>query len=220
MNLSRNDIVIIGDVHGKWPMLKNVCDKYAKKTVLGLGDVGIGFVGSREPKLPENFRFFRGNHDNPAVCRAHPQYAVEYGMWNGLYIVAGADSVDKKWRTEGKDWWADEQLGREEMELALEDYIKTKPDILICHEAPFRIHQIAKAASCTYDRNNEGWGEPRGNSTAFLLDSMIQAHMPKMLVHGHWHNPLIYKQWGCVFISLGELEALDLEEATKFFRVR
>lgn len=219
MNLSLNDIVIVGDVHGKWPMLKNVCDKYAHKTVLGLGDVGIGFPG-RTPNLPTNFRFFRGNHDNPSVCRAHPQYAVEYGMWNGLYIVAGADSIDKKWRKEGVDWWADEQLDRESMELALEDYIKAKPDILVCHEAPFRIHQLAKAASCTYDRNNEAWGEPKGNSTAFLLDSMIQAHMPKMLVHGHWHNPLIYKQWGCVFVSLGELEAFDLEEATKFFRVR
>lgn len=219
MNLRLNDIVIIGDIHGKWPMLKNVCDKYASKTVLGLGDVGIGFPG-REPKLPTNFRFFRGNHDNPTICRSHPQYAVEYGMWNGLYIVAGADSIDKKQRTEGRDWWPDEQLDRESMELALEDYIKAKPDILVCHEAPFRIHELARAASITHDRDNEAWGGVKGNSTAFLLDSMIQMHMPKMVVHGHWHNPLIYKQWGCIFISLGELEALDLEEATKFFRVR
>jgi predicted phosphodiesterase len=214
-----DNLIIIGDIHGKWPMLKNVCDKYKDKTVLGLGDVGLGFFGSREPKLPENFRFFRGNHDNPAVCKAHPQYTVDYGMWEGVYILAGADSIDKKWRTEGRDWWPDEQLSRENMELALEDYAKAKPDILICHEAPFRIHEIARAASVTHDRNNEGWGGAKGNSTAFLLDSMIQAHMPKMLVHGHWHNPLIYKHWGCVFISLAELEALDLAEAAKFFRV-
>jgi hypothetical protein len=219
MNPSLNDIVIVGDVHGKWAMLKNVCDKYPDKTVLGLGDVGIGFPG-QEPKLPENFRFFRGNHDNPRVCRAHPQYAVEYGMWNGLYLVAGADSIDKKWRTEGKDWWPDEQLGRETMELALEDYIKVKPDVLICHEAPFSLHQIAKAASCASDRNNEVWGDPKGNSTAFLLDVMIQAHMPKMLVHGHWHTSLIYKQWGCVFVSLGELESLDLAAAIAHYNAK
>lgn len=217
-SVSLNDLVIIGDVHGKWPMLNNVCNKYSNKTVLGLGDVGIGFPGS-QPKLPENFRFFRGNHDNPVVCREHPQYTVEYGLWNGVYILAGADSIDKKWRTPGVSWWPDEQLSPEVMQLALENYKNTKPDILICHEAPFRIHNLQKTASCTYDRNNEAWGEPKGNSTAFLLDKMIGYHMPKMLIHGHWHNPLIYKQWGCVFISLGELEALDLEKAIAYYNI-
>jgi predicted phosphodiesterase len=214
-----NEIVIVGDIHGKWPMLHNICDKYKDRIVLGLGDIGLGFVGHRDPTFRENFRFFRGNHDNPAVCKAHPQSIGDYGMWGDVYFLAGADSIDKKWRREGVSWWADEQLDRETMELALEDYIKAKPDILICHEAPFRIHQIHKAAAVTHDRNAEGWGEPKGNSTAFLLDSMIQSHMPKMVVHGHWHNPLIYKQWGCIFVSLGELEAFDLAEATKFFRV-
>lgn len=214
-----NDLVLIGDVHGKWPMLKNVCDKYKDKIVLGIGDVGIGFPG-RTPVLPENFRYFRGNHDNPPICRAHPQYTVEWGMWNGVYIVAGADSIDKKWRKDGIDWWPTEQLSREEMDLALEDYTKTKPDILICHEAPFLLHKIQKEASCTYDPNNASWGEPRGNATAFLLDSMLKVHMPKLLVHGHWHNALIYKQWGCVFISLGELEALDLAKAIDYYNLR
>lgn len=220
MNPGPNDIVVVGDIHGKWSMLHNICDKYKNKIILGLGDVGVGFQGHKDPVFRENFRFFRGNHDNPTVSRSHPQYTVEYGMWNGVYILAGADSIDKKWRTAGKDWWPDEQLDRESMELALEDYIKTKPDILICHEAPFRIHPLAKAASCVHDRNNESWGEPKGNSTSFLLDSMIHAHMPKMLVHGHWHNPLIYKQWGCVFISLGELETLDLSEAMAYYKIR
>jgi predicted phosphodiesterase len=212
-------IYIIGDVHGKFREYKKLCDSFPEDSIsLQLGDMGV----FRQGDLPvmDRHYFFRGNHDNPSVCRAHSKYAVEYGMWNGLYIVAGADSIDKKWLTSGVNWWPDEQLDRETMELALEDYIKTKPDILVCHEAPFKLHQIAKAASCTYDRNNESWGEPRGNSTAFLLDSMIQAHMPKMLVHGHWHNPLIYKQWGCVFISLGELEALDLEAALAYYKIK
>jgi predicted phosphodiesterase len=214
-----NEIVIVGDVHGKWPMLHNICDKHKDKIVLGLGDIGLGFEGKRDPVFRENFRFFRGNHDNPAVCKAHPQYAVDYGMWGDVFIVAGADSIDKKWRKYGRDWWYDEQLHVEDRDAALAAWKEAKPDILICHEAPFKVHQIQKAASVTYDRNNEGWGPANGNDTAFLLDSMIQAHMPKMVVHGHWHNPLIYKQWGCVFVSLGELETLDLAEATKFFRV-
>jgi predicted phosphodiesterase len=214
-----NDIVVVGDIHGKWPMLNNVCYKYANKTVLGLGDVGIGFPGSKE-RLPENFKFFRGNHDNPSVCRSHPQYTVEHGMWNGLFILAGANSVDQKWRTPHVDWWPDEQLSTDELEKALDAYKKEKPDILVCHEAPFAIHNLHKEACIIHNRDNERWGEPKGNATAFMLDRMIQSHMPKLVIHGHWHNPLIYKQWGCVFISLGELEVLDLEDAIKYYNIK
>lgn len=69
------------------------------------------------------------------------------------------------------------------------------------------------AASLTHNPNNN-WGNPRGNNTAFLLDAMLDYHMPLLLIHGHWHNPLVYKQWGCTFVSLGELETFDLDVAT------
>jgi len=216
MNL--NDLIVIGDVHGKWPMLKNACDKFSDKTVLCVGDLGLGFPG-RDPNLPANLRFIRGNHDRPDVCKAHPQYALDYGMWNGVFLLAGASSIDKSYRTPGVDWWPDEELSIDQMELALQAYAEAKPDIVICHEAPFALHKLYAAASCTHDRNNN-WGEPRGNDTAFLLDKMISFCMPKMVIHGHWHNPLIYKQWGCVFVSLGELETFDLCAGAKFFGVK
>jgi predicted phosphodiesterase len=216
MDISK-DLVILGDIHGKWSNLRAVCERYKTRTVLGLGDIGLGFPG-QDPILPENFRFFRGNHDNPAVCKSHPKSVGDYGIIvPGVFVLAGGDSVDKDYRTAGVDWWGDEQLNREAMDLALDNYLEYKPEILVCHEAPFRLHELQAAASCTHNRNNEAWGKPKGNSTAFLLDSMIRAHMPKMLIHGHWHNPLVYKQWGCVFVSLGELEPLDLRQAMDFY---
>ena len=103
---------IISYIHGKWSEYYKILDKLPKNCLsLQLGDFGYGFAGYPYPKvLPKNHYFFRGNHDNPQICRDHPNYAKDYGMWNGVFIVAGAHSIDKDQRTPQIDWWPDEQL--------------------------------------------------------------------------------------------------------------
>ncbi len=209
--------VLCGDVHGKWNKLFSICEKHQEQPhhpdtpLLVIGDMGIGFGGRLDPELPVNCYFFRGNHDNPTICKAHPKYAVDWGMWNGMFIVAGGDSVDKKWRCAGYDWWADEQLNREELELMLVDYEKAKPRIVVTHEAPFRLHNLMAAAARLRDPDTERWGEPRGNSTAFALDSMLKVHRPEMWFFGHWHTSLSVLLHGTRFRCLDELE---IEEIT------
>lgn len=204
------NIVLLGDVHGEWKLVNAICRKFKDKIVLGIGDIGIGFDNHKIPILPSNFCFFRGNHDNPKLSKVNPKYTVDYGMWNGLYIVAGGDSVDKKMRVENLDWWSDEQLSREDMEKVLDDYCKVKPNILVCHEAPFRFHNLLCSAAVLDVPDRVRWGIPRGNSTAFLLDSMIQYHMPDYLFFGHWHVSVSGKYNNCQYRCLNIGETFEL----------
>jgi hypothetical protein len=211
MKIPQN-ITLLGDIHGDWCVLKQKCAAVPERTVVGIGDVGIGFVGKRDPVLPGNFRFFRGNHDNPEICRAHPQYIHDYGMWNDMFVVAGADSIDKGWRTAGVDWWPDEQLGLEQCEEALRLYREAKPQIVITHEAPSRMHAVHVAASVTHNPARSQWGGVRPTSTGLLLEQMMVSHAPRFWFHGHWHNPLMYRLHKTTFVCLGINGTFDLTE--------
>lgn len=210
---NRKGIVLVGDAHGKFDKLAEVCDNFADRTILVIGDVGLGFP--RQPPgdpLPPNVFHFRGNHDNPIVCKAHPRFTMDYGMWKGLFIVGGAASIDAKWRTPGISWWADEQLSRDDFELATEAYAKAKPRVVVTHEAPFRFHKLLAAGARLKDPNTEGWGEPKGNATAFALDDMLRIHQPETWICGHWHQSLEYSHKEMRFICLDELEPMPIED--------
>ncbi len=208
---------VIGDVHGKFKKYERILKKLPSGAKsLQLGDMGYGF--HRNEKVPivgENF-FFRGNHDHPALCKNHPRYAKEYGMFDDVFVVAGANSIDKYSRKPGVDWWPDEEMFKEDMDLCLEDYKSSKPEIVISHEAPFYIHDLLATAAITRDPNNN-WGQPKGNETAFLLDRMLCAHVPRLWIFGHWHISLRFEmkrtfKSPITFVCLDELEVLDLKK--------
>ena len=213
-------LVVLGDVHGKFDQAIDICKQFPDKIIISVGDIGIGFRGYPTPPLPDNFKFIRGNHDNPEIIKNHPHFIKDFGMWNDIFVLGGAKSVDQEWRTPMINWWPDEQLNLSERETAYEEYAINRPNIVVCHEAPYCLHKIGVAASITHNKNNEGFGGPTPNDTANLLDRMLQTHMPKLLIHGHWHNPLIYKQWGCVFISLGELEHIDINKTMEYYNIK
>lgn len=204
-------IALIGDVHGKIPEYLKIRAQY--KRSLQIGDMGLGFPGISFPHK-KGHSFIRGNHDDPEASRSHKSYAKDYGMWEGIFLVAGADSIDKTYRTPGLSWWADEQLNREDMELMTEEYAKAKPDFVVTHEAPFRLHSFLKEAAAIRDPNTAAWGPSKGNSTAFALDDLFTIHKPKVWVFGHWHCDLTFnlkKSLKTVFVCVDELSVYELE---------
>lgn len=93
---------LIGDVHGKF-------DRYGEILTglpcsIQLGDMGIGFgLDDLFPKAdPTKHRFLRGNHDNPELCRRHPNYLGDFGFEFGIFFISGAFSVDRHLRTMGR----------------------------------------------------------------------------------------------------------------------
>lgn len=198
-------MVFVGDVHGNIKQFLRILEKYPDEKVLQVGDMGVGFRGVRLPKLADNHCFFAGNHDCPSLCAAHPNSVGRFGIWENVFFVSGGFSVDAAYRMPGVTWWADEQLSWEEMEEALDLYVKTKPRIVATHDAPISLYPQLMAAVGSN-------GPVYENSTAHLLEAMFTAHQPEMWFFGHWHESWSRKINGTQFRCLDELEAFELTE--------
>lgn len=108
-----------------------------------LGDVGIGFAFDDFSSLPviDDLFFIRGNHDNPKICKEHPNYLGDFGYIDRLdmFFISGAWSIDQHHRTEDIDWWADEELSLYQLEKAVILYETVKPKYVISHDAPLDV---------------------------------------------------------------------------------
>lgn len=202
-------IRIIGDVHGKYKHYKKIIKESPYPTIQ-VGDMGVGFMNSNTGKMmtnpphktmvDNNARFIRGNHDNPFVCKKHSQFINDGHVENNIMFVGGADSIDKEWRTEGFDWWKDEQVSREDFIEIINKFEKQKPKIMITHDCPWSLYtQIHKHV---YKVRND---------TANAFDIMFSVYKPKLWIFGHHHKSFDKNILGTRFICLNELEFIDLD---------
>ena len=206
-------IRFIGDVHGNWKKYKkiiNECD-----TSIQVGDFGVGFVSKITEQVHSNppydsmkkgdHRFIRGNHDNPSVCKKHPFWIPDGTMVHDkIFCIGGAKSIDAHYRTEGYNWWVNEELSYKEFLIVCDVYEKLKPSIIVAHEMPESLTYIV-CSKC----NKTKYDDP--SITRQFLDNMLEIHKPDLFIHGHWHvnHHTIHK--GVEYIGLGELEHIDLE---------
>ena len=128
-------VVVCGDIHGLFEeAVYNACVRYkmTKTLVIVAGDCGFGFKKSNRyfydlymDKLKKRLEkancwmvFVRGNHDDPIYFngkfgierfRTVPDYSVITACGHQILCVGGAISIDRLWRTEGKDYWTDEE---------------------------------------------------------------------------------------------------------------
>jgi hypothetical protein len=187
------EIRFIGDVHGKFSQYLDIILPDQIQNSVQVGDMGVGFHNvthntmSTHPHIHMkngNHRFIRGNHDNPAFCR-DPEHSK--GMWipdgkieNNIMYVGGATSIDKAWRTESVDWWPDEQLSYNDLNVMIDTYMIAKPEIMITHECPDFIADVMLAK---YNRRKF----EETSATRQALQAMFQMHKPKLWIFGHWH---------------------------------
>lgn len=187
-------IIIVGDVHGwtgayqKW--LHRNLDS-AQRTIQ-IGDMGLGFAGVGLPApgnspLSENHKFFRGNHDDPAKCRAHKNYLGDFGFLpdDNLFWLAGAFSIDYEFRTVGVSWWKDEELSYEELDKAVDLYSLMKPRFVLSHDTPTKsgetlLHDLVGPYFAMKG------GSPKSR-TAQAMQIMLDIHQPEQWVFGHYH---------------------------------
>jgi predicted phosphodiesterase len=195
-------IIILSDVHGNIRYCEAVCKKYHAHPVLQLGDLGVGFLPrSLIEQLPDNFHFFPGNHDNRTEAITYKNCIGEFGDWKGLFFVSGADSVDKDQRTEGIDWWANEELTYKQGQQCIDQWEASKAEVIISHDCP---QFIAENYKLIYDRT----------ITRNILDSMINVRKPRMVIFGHHHRPFLQEFKGTEFrgLKIDEHITLDITE--------
>ena len=89
-----------------------------------------------------NHRFIRGNHDDPAACRSQSLCITDGHSEADMFFCGGALSVNLKGRTEGLNWWPDEELSDPDFASIREKYLDEKPAIMVTHDCP---HEVAQA---------------------------------------------------------------------------
>lgn len=213
-------LTLIGDVHGKTGQYCHKLPQFERS--IQLGDMGLGFKGVGLPPpgtVPPDFtkhRFIRGNHDNPAKCQRHPGYLGEFGFLpeDNIFYIGGAFSIDREWRTEGIDWWADEQLSYQQLDDAIKLYLDAKPRFVVSHECPQKTSQwilldligqyaVAKGA-CINTR------------TCQAMQNMLEGHQPEAWIFGHYHIDKFLKVPGfnTQFVCRAELSTITLNTET------
>lgn len=228
-------MIYIGDCHGKTKQLEWMLrfnPKFEGKCAFQLGDMGLGFKGVTLKEFgpdrddQDRFLFIRGNHDNPALCQAHPNYAGEYGYipQESLFFCGGAWSIDRAWRTPMISWWPDEEQSPEALNAAYQMYVETKPRIVATHEAPSKAAilmlsgmlapkstenptNVLKGEDYQYYKEKLGCVDTR---TSQVLQQMFDAHKPEHWVFGHYHLDRDFEIDGCQFHCISELEKKEI----------
>lgn len=217
-NEEMSKILLIGDVHGKWEQYADLLKEHSPERSIQVGDLAWGFAGQdtefmqRRVKTLETAlsnsgggdnRYIRGNHDNPGACKAH-KFCIDdatYEPDTGIFLMGGALSIDRAIRTEGYDWWADEELSHNDLYTAVDTYEATKPRVVITHECPEDVIGYMFP-----------WYHTEFPSrTRQALGSMFAIHQPDLWVFGHWHTSHVASFSGTKFVCLKELETLVID---------
>lgn len=170
-------MIILSDVHCDWNRVEQVCRLYPDQTVVQLGDLGIGFLRTEFVlgNTPKNFRFFVGNHDNRDLANTMPACLGDFGEFENIFFVSGAQSVDRFDRIEGKSWWANEELSYGQASACLDAWEASDKDIIVSHDTT---QSFVEKFMLIYDRS----------ITRTLLQRMIEIRKPKMVIFGHHHR--------------------------------
>ena len=212
---------IIGDIHGKIvPYLDLLV---GVEESIQIGDFGMGFLSPYQQSRVDEIhasgkhKFIRGNHDDPARCRASKSWIEDghHDAENSMMLIGGAWSIDGDYRREydrkkgTTSWWPDEQLTVTELAQIKADYIRHKPRIMITHDAPM---QAAKEMFFDDKYKNMCWPQT-STDTAEALQEMFYEHQPELWIFGHWHFDEQRTINGTRFINLNELSYIDINLA-------
>ena len=174
------------------------------------GDVeGIEFLNYINWVLVANGQILEvtpGNHDNYVMIDAmHTIVGGEYDGWlvnenfsniiiaprgirwerEGISFVSmgGANSIDRKGRIEGYNWWAGEQI-------SYGDIYRTREggyaDIFVAHEAPDGVR-----FGVDNHRSDSYWSDDAieyAKHSKVAMRQAVNGVKPKMFLHGHYHH--------------------------------
>jgi len=187
--------IAIGDVHGKLEQYFKLINNAKKSFCVG----DLGFKKQWDKLNPDytQHKVVMGNHDYHPYRNTHPRSAGNWSFADGIFTVAGADSIDRVYRTEGVDWFANEELNYAEQLEAFDAYVANKPDVVISHDAPQSIVTLL-------------FGYQTKSQTRTMLQSMFIEHEPRLWIFGHHHKSKRVKINRTEFVCLNELEIIEI----------
>ena len=168
----------IGDIHGNMKNYEELISQVPRS--IQVGDFGHGFT--KIPEYPKSHVHLRGNHDDPALAKVHPNFLGEYGIYKDYFYVSGAYSRDGSKRILGVSLFANEEISYLEFQKVFElsyEYQGIKK--VVSHDAPEDVYGYTSL-------------------TSIALSKVFQILRPELWVYGHHHE---YKETfikGCRFI--------------------
>ncbi len=210
-NSGSKRVAVCGDWHGNLGWLRTLARAIPRlapdvTTVLQLGDWWMDRKASDDALSGsgiERVLVTLGNHEpwgelSPLLA-AHPEQPVQVSEFTWVLprpfrfelggrrflSLGGAASVDRLWRTPGKEWWPDEAITDEQVASAIAG---GPADVMLTHESPARtpVRRVQEVL-----RTN-----PMGFPQETLLESAASrvrvarvwdAVRPELLMHGHMH---------------------------------
>lgn len=190
-------MTIIGDVHGKLIPYRQMVERCSES--LCVGDFGFkSEIDWHRENIHGDHWINPGNHDYIPEKNDYPYTGnwKHFPQWN-LMTIRGADSIDKAYRLEGRDWFRDEEMSYAEGITVMDIALDLKPDIIVSHDCPQYIME-------------QLFGYEERSFTRQLLQSIFNNHQPKFWIFGHHHKSRSIEISGTRFICLSELETFEI----------
>jgi hypothetical protein len=212
--IAADKIIVVGDIHGEWNQLNLIIERERPQAVFSVGDFGYwpridkrswSLDGIKNQGIP--IYWAPGNHEDWWSLRELDERGVSeiapniYYMRRGSTLVlndgrrvlfmGGADSIDKKVRRVGVDWFPDEIIGQRD----IFDLPDVPVDIVISHTAPDE-----------FDLGSSGFRglaldlDPSRKALSYILEK----YHPALWYFGHWHISRSGHDSGCWWYALNE----------------
>jgi len=185
-------IIITGDVHGNFKRLNMLINKNKPELIICCGDFGYWPNSGRDLtdiKLQgaEKLLWCEGNHEDhwslanresdeivPGIIYMPRGSTYELPDGRTILFMGGADSIDKRARTLGRDWFPEEIITQKDM-MNLPDI---KVDIFITHTCP---NELIDTLKLQYPEKGH---EPSNDA----LTELWKIYKPDLWYFGHWHQ--------------------------------
>ena len=182
-------IIVAGDIHAKWGHLQTLIEAQQPDIILQCGDFGYWPRQARAKPVaaPSRIYWCDGNHEDFTALEARTSnevYPYIYYQPRGsslqiksthILFMGGADSIDKKYRTPGYDWFPEELITYRDVTELLEKQI----DIIISHTYPMCFGENAVPGL--------NLAKKRHDPSRHALDIVYEKYKPKYWFFAHWH---------------------------------
>lgn len=176
---------VLGDIHGKWPLLNKFIKTFNPCTIIQVGDFGW-FSPPNLNTRDSIIYFIDGNHENHDFLQKFTEptelvRGVTYlprgthktiGGYSCLFM-GGASSIDAKYRTPGYDWFPEEIISDQNIR-AIGNIPKV--DIIFSHTVPEEFE--------VRGHFNIEHHDPSRKQLSYLLNK----YKPQNWFAGHWHK--------------------------------
>jgi len=188
-------ILITGDIHGNFARLNDLLNKKRPDLTICCGDFGywpkilrgayddISYIKTHGSKI----LWCEGNHEDHWSLRdrktdelvpniIYMPRGSTYKLDDGrtIMFMGGAESIDKAYRTLGRDWFPEETIKQKDL-FNLPD---VNIDIFITHTCP---NELVDTMKKFYEGKDF---EPSNQA----LSQLWNMYKPKLWFFGHWHH--------------------------------